>query len=174
MVSALTSCRRDDDGRDAETGNSSFDGGAVAGGRLREPLQLEQVGCGDGCQRQQAIADRAGGRLGDVEGARVTEDRIDHHGDAGFRALDTGDCVSRRDDGLGRGEVARQHRIELWPAPIRLQRGEHRGQALWRGTAWRAILPRPGRLASNTVGIGHTSWPSHCSAGAVAVRPTLP
>ncbi len=36
------------------------------------------------------------------------------------------------------------------------------------------MRPRPGRLASCTVGSAHTSWPSHCSAGTVASRPTCP
>src|SRR6516225_4388119 len=34
--------------------------------------------------------------------------------------------------------------------------------------------PRPGRLATTTVGSGHTSWPKCMSAGTVAFRPTCP
>src|SRR5262245_27591546 len=42
------------------------------------------------------------------------------------------------------------------------------------GTSRLTRRPRPGRLASSTVGSVHTSWPRCCRAGAVAARPTWP
>src|SRR5262252_3312572 len=42
------------------------------------------------------------------------------------------------------------------------------------GSSCPSDRPRPGRLASTTVGSGHTSWPRCCSAGTAALRPTCP
>ena len=143
------------------------------GRRLREPLQLEQVGRGDGGERQQRVADRRGGRLAGRRARPRRRGSDRPHRDAGLRALDAGDGLGRRGDGLGRGKVAVSTASSSGQQPSASSAASIAAKSA-AGTACRAIRPRPGRLASSTVGSAHTSWPSHCSAGTVASRPTWP
>ena len=54
----------------------------VVEGRAGQPAELEQVGRGDGGERQQRVADRLGGRRRHVEPSRIAEHGIDQHRNA--------------------------------------------------------------------------------------------
>ncbi len=93
-----------------------------------QPLQLEQVGRGDGGERDERVAHGLRRLDRNIEAVVVAEDRIDADHGPRIGGLDAGDGLRRSRDRSSRGKIAGEDGIEHRPAAVGLQRGQHAGE----------------------------------------------